>query len=80
MAARQIKLTVDHAAIAQRYSYWAWQQIELAGQSPNPKVRHDRLALSEYYFMLAKAELTAVERLEMSAVADPPRGGLPRAA
>ena len=80
MAARRTKLALDHAALAQRYAYWALQQINLAERSSNPKVREDRVALAEYYFTLAEAEMRAVKRPATSAIGDIRRGGLPRAA
>ena len=45
--------------MAQRYSYWARQQIERAKRTLNPKARNDRLALAEYYSQLAEQELAA---------------------
>src|SRR5215469_16807102 len=54
----------NHAAMAQRYSNWARQQVERANQTLNPKARNDRLALAEYYWQLAEGELAAAKRLE----------------
>jgi len=80
MAARKMKLAVDHTALAQCYSQWARKQINLAEQSLNPKARNDRFALAEYYFSLAKAELAAVKCLDMPGVPEPPTSGRSRAA
>jgi aminopeptidase N len=55
----------NHATMAQRYSEWAQQQVDRAKLTVNPKARKDRLALAEYYSLLAERELAAAaERLE----------------
>jgi hypothetical protein len=53
--------------MARRYSDWARQQADLADRAFNPKVRHDHLALADYYLRLAKEELAAANRLELKA-------------
>lgn len=67
-----MKLPVNHAAMAKRYSDWAREMIGRANRTLNPKARNDRLALAEYYFQLAEQELAAAKRLE-SAVNPPQR-------
>ena len=56
-----------HAIMAQRYFDWAREQIDRAGRTLNPKARNDRLALAEYYSLLAEQELAAAKRLEFAA-------------
>jgi hypothetical protein len=58
-----MKAPVDHAAMAQRYSEWAQQQIERAKWTYNAKARSDRLALAEYYSQLAEREWVAAKLL-----------------
>jgi hypothetical protein len=63
---------VHHAIMAERYSDWAQQQVDRANQTLNPKARHDRLALAEYYLQLSEAELAASRRIAGQTIQEKP--------
>jgi hypothetical protein len=52
---------LDYSALAQRYSDWAREQINLAEKADSRKYKTGHILLAERYLLLAQEELIAAQ-------------------